>query len=165
MGLVAAAAVVSVLGVALRSSWVAFAGLAVAIIGAAGFALHLIVTERRRHEVVEEELTAESTFLESLVESMGSIAATLDPDEVLERTRREAKELFSAKTALLRPGERPAQNDAVVLPLRIRGEEIGALQIARSRPLDRDEQAHAKLPGCSPRPRCAKPTGRSSRTS
>ena len=145
MGLVAAAAVVSVLGVALRSSWVAFAGLAVAIIGAAGFALHLIVTERRRHEVVEEELTAESTFLESLVESMGSIAATLDPDEVLERTRREAKELFSAKTALLRPGERPAQNDAVVLPLRIRGEEIGALQIARSRPLDRDEQAHAKL--------------------
>ena len=71
MGVVAAAAIVSVLGVALGSSWVAFAGLAVAIIGAAGFALHLIVTERRRHEVVEEELTAESTFLESLVESMG----------------------------------------------------------------------------------------------
>ena len=117
----------------------------VAIGSASAFAFHLIVTERRRHEVVEEELTAESTFLESLVESMGSIAATLDPDEVLERTRREAKELFSAKTALLRPGERPAQNDAVVLPLRIRGEEIGALQIARSRPLDRDEQAHAKL--------------------
>jgi signal transduction histidine kinase len=145
VGLVAAAAVVSVLGVALRSSWVAFAGLAVAIIGAAGFALHLIVTERRRHEVVEEELTAESTFLESLVESMGSIAATLDPDEVLERTRREARELFHAKTALLGPGERPALDDAVVLPLRIRGEEIGALQIVRSRPLDRDEQAHAKL--------------------
>jgi len=145
VGLVAAAAVVAVLGVALSSSWLAFAGLAVAIIGAAGFALHLIVTERRRHEVVEEELTAESTFLESLVESMGSIAATLDPDEVLERTRREAKELFGAKTTLLGPGERPAFDNAVVLPLRIRGEEIGALQILRSRPLDRDEQAHANL--------------------
>src|SRR5206468_4992365 len=119
VAVVAAAAVVSVTGLALGSSWLAFAGLAVAIVGAAGFALHLIVTERRRHEVVEEELSAQSSFLESLVESMGSIAATLDPDEVLERTRREAKELFSAKTALLRPGERPAQNDAVVLPLRI----------------------------------------------
>jgi signal transduction histidine kinase len=145
VGVVAAAAIVSVLGVALGSSWVAFAGLAVAIIGAAGFALHLIVTERRRHEVVEEELTAESTFLESLVESMGSIAATLDPDEVLERTRREAKELFGAKTTLLGPGERPAFDNAVVLPLHIRGEEIGALQILRSRPLDRDELAHAAL--------------------
>jgi signal transduction histidine kinase len=142
---VAAAAVVSVLGVALRSSWVAFVGLAVAIIGAAGFALHLIVTERRRHEVVEEELTAESTFLESLVESMGSIAATLDPDEVLERTRREAKRLFGAKTTLVGPGERPVPSDAVVLPLHIRGEEIGRLQISRARPLDRDELAHATL--------------------
>jgi signal transduction histidine kinase len=145
VGLVAAAAVVSVLGVALRSSWIAFVGLAVAIIGAAGFALHLIVTERRRHEVVEEELTAESTFLESLVESMGSIAGTLDPDEVLERTRREAKRLFDAKTTLLGPGEGPLANDAVVLPLRIRDEEIGRLQISRSRPLDRDELAHATL--------------------
>ena len=141
----AAAAVVSVLGVALHSSWVALAGLAAAIVGAAGFALHLIVTERRRHEVVEEELTAESTFLESLVESMGSIAGTLDPDEVLERTRREAKELFGAKTTLLGPGEHSAFDNAVILPIRIRGEEIGALQILRSRPLDREELAWATL--------------------
>ena len=141
----AAAAVVSVLGVALHSSWVALAGLAAAIVGAAGFALHLIVTERRRHEVVEEELTAESTFLESLVESMGSIAGTLDPDEVLERTRREAKELFGAKTTLLGPGEHSAFDNAVILPMRIRGEEIGALQILRSRPLDREELAWATL--------------------
>jgi signal transduction histidine kinase len=119
--------------------------LAAAIVGAAGFALHLIVTERRRHEVVEEELTAESTFLESLVESMGSIAGTLDPDEVLERTRREAKELFGAKTTLLGPGEHSAFDNAVILPMRIRGEEIGALQILRSRPLDREELAWATL--------------------
>src|SRR5438105_8550275 len=122
VGVVAAGAVVSVLGVALSSSWIAFAGLAIAIVGAAGFALHLIVTERRRHEVVEEELSAQSSFLESLVESMGSIAATLDPDEVLERTRREAKELFGAKASLLGPEEPPAES-AVVVPLEVRGEQ------------------------------------------
>jgi signal transduction histidine kinase len=148
VALVATAAVVAVLGLALGSSGLAFLGLAAAIVGAAGFALHLIVTERRRHEVAEEELTAQSSFLESLIESMGSIAATLDPDEVLQRTRREAKELFAAKALILAPGEAaraaPAEN-AVVLPLRIRGEEIGALRLVRSRPLDREELARATL--------------------
>src|SRR5438067_566118 len=143
VAVVAAAAVVSVIGLALGSSWLAFAGLAVAIVGAAGFALHLIVTERRRHEVVEEELSAQSSFLEALVESMGSIAATLDPDQVLDRTRREAKDLFGAKAEILPPGA-PSSNGAV-FHLRIRGEEIGALQLIRSRPLDREEQARAAL--------------------
>ncbi|MGB2876189.1 MAG: histidine kinase [Gaiellaceae bacterium] len=147
VGVVAAAAVVAVLGLALGSSSLAFAGLAAAIIGAAAFALHLIVTERRRHEVVEEELTAESSFLESLIESMGSIAATLDPDQVLERTRREAKDLFGAKASLLPPGEHVRTENAVVVPLRIRGEEIGALQLVRVRPLDREELARAALLG------------------
>src|SRR5947199_8882120 len=82
VAVVAAAAVVSVTGLALGSSWLAFAGLAVAIVGAAGFALHLIVTERRRHEVVQEELRAHSSFLSALGEPMGSIAARLAPDEV-----------------------------------------------------------------------------------
>jgi signal transduction histidine kinase len=148
VGIVGVAAVETVVGLALGSSSVAFAGLAVAIIGAAAFALHLIVTERRRHEVAEEELSAQSSFLESLIESMGSIAATLDPAQVLEQTRREAKQLFGAKAAILSPGESanasPAEN-AVVLPLRIRGEEIGALRLVRSRPLDREELARATL--------------------
>jgi signal transduction histidine kinase len=144
VALVAAAAIVAVLGLALGSSGLAFVGLAAAIVGAAGFALHLIVTERRRHEVVEEELSAQSSFLEALIESMGSIAATLDPDEVLERTRREAKDLFGAKAAILPPGEHASSNGSV-FPLRIRGEEIGALQLVRSRPLDREEQARAAL--------------------
>jgi signal transduction histidine kinase len=144
VAVVALAAVVAVLGLALSSSWLAFAGLAVAIVGAAGFALHLIVTERRRHEVVEEELSAQSSFLESLVDSMGSIAATLDPDQVLEQTRREAKELFDAKASILPPGTTQRSN-GTVFPLRIRGEEIGALQLIRSRPLDREEQARAAL--------------------
>jgi signal transduction histidine kinase len=145
---VGAAAVAAVVGLALDSSWLAFVGLGAAIIGAAGFAFHLIVTERRRHEVVEEELVDKSSFLEALIESMGSITATHEPDQVLERTRREAKELFGAKASLLAPGQTvpsvPAEN-AVVLPLRIRGEEIGALRLVRSRPLDREELARARL--------------------
>jgi len=135
---------VSVVGLAFGSSWVAFVGLGGAIVGAAGFALHLIVTERRRHEVAEEELSAQSSFLEALVDSMGSIAAAHDPDAVLERARREAKDLFGAKTTLLPPGT-PSAPDAVVLPLRARDEEIGALQLVRSEALDRDELARAKL--------------------
>jgi signal transduction histidine kinase len=145
---VAAAAVVAVLGLALSSSWVAFAGLAAAIVGAAGFALHLIVTERRRHEVVEEELSDKSSFFGSLIESMGSIAATLDPAQVLAQTRREAKELFGAKASILPPGSgAPASpgDNAVVLPLQIRGEEIGSLRLVRSQPLDREELARATL--------------------
>ena len=145
---VGAAAVASVVGLALGSSWLAFVGLGAAIIGAAGFAFHLIVTERRRHEVVEEELVDKSSFLEALIESMGSITATHEPEQVLERARREAKELFGAKASLLAPGQTvpsaPAEN-AVLLPLRIRGEEIGALRLVRSRPLDREELARARL--------------------
>jgi signal transduction histidine kinase len=144
VAVVAAAAILAVLGLAVGSNWVATAGLGAAIVGAAAFAFHLIVTERRRHEVAEEELTAQSSFLESLIESMGSIAATLDPDEVLERTRHEAKRLFGAKATLLGPGE-AAGEGVVVLPLRIRGEEIGSLQLVRSRVLDREELARATL--------------------
>ncbi len=141
-------AAVSVIGLALSSSWLAFAALGVAIVGAGAFAFHLIVSERRRHEVVEEELFDKSSFLEALIESMGSIAATLEPEQVLEQTRREAKELFGAKASLLAPGEMPPSapaENAVLLPLRIRGEEIGALRLVRSRPLDREELARARL--------------------
>ena len=144
VAVVAAAAIVSLVGLAIGSSGLAFAGLGVAIVGAAAFALHLIVTERRRHEVEKEELSAQSSFLESLVESMGRIAAAHDPDDVLERTRRESRKLFGAKAAILPPGAQ-GLNGAVVLPLRIRGEPIGALQLVRARPLDREELARATL--------------------
>ena len=136
VAVVALAAVVSLLGLSLSSSGLAFTGLAAAIIGAAGFALHLIVTERRRHEVVEDEL-------ESLMQSLGSITGTLDPGEVLERTLREAKKLFGAKASLLAPGHTSREDG--VFPLRIRDEDIGAVKLARSRPFDREEQARAQL--------------------
>jgi signal transduction histidine kinase len=139
VAVVAVAAAVAVFGLALGSSWLAFAGLAAALVGASAFAFHVIVTERRRHEEIEGEL-------ESLVESMGSIAETLDPEQVLERTLREAKELFSAKASLLPPGANaPPNGSAAVVPLRTRDEEIGSLQLVRSRPLDREELARAAL--------------------
>jgi signal transduction histidine kinase len=144
VGVVAAGAILSVTGLAVGSSGLAFVGLGVAIVGAAAFALHLIVTERRRHEVVEEELSAQSSFLESLIESMSRIAAAHDPEDVLERMRREARELFDAEATVLPPGARGGDGE-VVLPLRIRGEEIGALQLVRNRPLDREELARATL--------------------
>ena len=81
---VAGAAVLAVLGIALGLGWLAFGGLGAAILAAAALALYLIVSERRRHEVAEEELSAEARFLESLVESMRAIAATLDADEILQ---------------------------------------------------------------------------------
>jgi signal transduction histidine kinase len=144
IALVAIGAVLALLGLALNSGVVGYVGLLVAICGAALFALHLIVTERRRHEVVEEELAAESSFLEALVESMGEIAAMVEPEEVLERTRREATGLFDAQATLLAPGAAPAAG-AEVFPIRIRDEEIAQLQLVPSRPLDREEQARAAL--------------------
>ena len=138
VGAVAPGAVVSLIGLAIGSSALAFAGLAVAIVGAGGFALHLIVTERRRHEYAEGEL-------ESLVESLGRIAESLDPDQVLERTLREAKDLFGAKASLLSREDTPRTDTAALVPLHIRHERIGALQLVRAKPLDREEIARATL--------------------
>jgi hypothetical protein len=65
-----------------------FAQLVTALGAAGGLALYLIISERRRHEIVEEDLSAQASFLESLVESIGAVAATLDADQVLEQARR-----------------------------------------------------------------------------
>ncbi len=138
VGVVGLGAIVSVVGLALSSNGLAFAGLAVAILGAGGFALHLIVTERRRHETAEGEL-------EALVESLGRIAEGLDPDQVLERTLREAKDLFGAKASLLARDDTPRSDTSALVPLHIRHERIGALQLVRARPLDREEIARATL--------------------
>jgi signal transduction histidine kinase len=145
---VAAAAIVAVFGLALDEPWLAFGGLGGAIIAAAGFALLLIVSERRRHELAEEVLAAQASFLESLVESMGAIASTLDADQILEQTRREADRLFGASASILAPGESrraaPAEH-AVVIPLRSRQEEIAALGLVRDRSFERGEVVRATV--------------------
>src|SRR5947209_20311889 len=90
----AAAAVLAVVALAVGSRPLALAGLAASIALAGIVAASLIVSERRRHEAAERELTSEARFLESLVETMGSIAGGA---EVLERTRQEAERLFEAR--------------------------------------------------------------------
>jgi signal transduction histidine kinase len=140
-----AAAVLAVVALALGSHTLALAGLALAIALAGLAAAYLIVTERRRHEAAEQELTSEAQFLESLVETMGSIAGNSD---VLERTRQEAERLFEARARLLKAGERPQRapaENAIVIPLRAREEEIGALRLTRDRPFDRDDVVRATV--------------------
>src|SRR5437870_10532391 len=141
----AAAAVLAIVAVSVGSGAFAVAGLAVAIALAGVVAAWLIVSERRRHEAAELELTSEARFLESLVETMGSIAGGA---EVLERTRQEAERLFEARALLLPPGERPRRapaENAMVIPLRARDEEIGALRLTRQRPFDRDDVVRATV--------------------
>ena len=141
----AAAAVLAVVALAIGSHWLTLTGLAAAIALAGLLAAYLLVTERRRHEAAELELTSEARFLESLVETMGSTAGNAD---VLERTRQEAERLFEARARLLAPGERPRRSpaeNAIVIPLRARDEEIGALRLTRDRPFDRDDVVRATV--------------------
>jgi signal transduction histidine kinase len=141
----AAAAVLAVVARAVGSHSLALAGLACAIALAGVVAAYLIVTERRRHEAAEQELTSEARFLESLVETMGSIAGSAD---VLERTREEAERLFEARARLLAPDERPRRapaENAIVIPLRARDREIGALRLTRQRAFDRDDVVRATV--------------------
>ncbi len=122
----------------------------VGVAGLAGVVVvaHLLVSERRRHELIEEELTGQASFLESLVETFGAIAASLDVDEILELTRSEAERLFRCRAALLEPGEQrrhgPAEDEAVV-PLRVRGIEIARLRLVRGRPFDRNDLVSAAV--------------------
>jgi signal transduction histidine kinase len=141
----AAAAVLAVVALAVGNRVLTFSGLAVAISLAGVVAAYLVVTERRRHEAAERELTSEARFLESLVETMGAIAGGA---EVLERTRQEAERLFEARALLLAPAERPRQapaENAIVIPLRAHDEEIGVLRLTRQRPFDRDDVVRATV--------------------
>ena len=141
----AAAAVLAVVALAAGSHTLALVGLALAIALAGVAAAYLIVSERRRHEAAEQELTSEARFLESLVETMGSIAGDAD---VLERTREEAERLFEARAQLLDAGERPQRapaENAIVIPLRAHDKEVGALRLTRDRPFDRDDVVRATV--------------------
>jgi len=78
-------AVLGAVGWALDKSALAAAGLIAATAFAGAFAVFLIVSERRRHESAEDELAAQASFLESLVESIATISSPLDPGEIVER--------------------------------------------------------------------------------
>jgi signal transduction histidine kinase len=79
---------------------------------------------------------------------MGTIAQTLEADEILEQTRLEAERLFRARAQMLPPGERPATvppERAVMFPLRVQGEEIASLRLTRNRPFDRGDVVRATV--------------------
>jgi signal transduction histidine kinase len=144
-GAFAAMAVLAVVGLAIGDGTVIAIGFALAVAFAALFAVDLLVTERRRHEVAEEELSSEARFLESLVDSMAAIAAAGD---VLDQTCREAERLFEARARMLRAGERPRKapaENAVVVPLKVRDDEIAVLRLTRPTPFARDDVVRATV--------------------
>jgi signal transduction histidine kinase len=138
-------AVLAVVGVVADNGPTVAVGFALAVAFAALFAADLVVTERRRHEAAEEELSSEARFLESLVDSMAAIAAAGD---VLQQTCREAERLFEARARMLRAGERPRKapaENAVVVPLKVRDDEIGAIRLTRAAPFLRDDVVRATV--------------------
>jgi signal transduction histidine kinase len=119
--------------------------LAIAVAAAAALAVYLIVIERRRHEAAELELTSEAHFLESLVDSMAAVAGA---DDALAETCAQAEQLFGARARLLGPGDRPRKapaESAVVIPIKVRDEEIAAMRLTRERPFDREDLVRATL--------------------
>jgi signal transduction histidine kinase len=141
----AAAAVLAVAGIALSNFGLTAVGFALAVVFAALLGAYLVISERRRHEAAEQELTSEARFLESLVDSLGEIASSRD---VLRETCRQAEGLFDAKAQMLDPGERPAAapaENAVLVPVKAHGEEIGALRMRRSRPFTRGDVVRATV--------------------
>jgi len=142
-------AAVAIVGLAIGKAWLAWIGLAGAVAAAgAAAAFWLLFAERRRHRVAEGELVAQATFLDSLVESMGTIAQTREAAEILEQTRREAERIFRARAQILPPGEKPRAAPAVrsvLFPLRVHGEEIASLRLTRNRPFDRGDVVRATV--------------------
>jgi signal transduction histidine kinase len=145
VGAVVAFAGVSVAGVVIGSSWLAAGGLAAAILAAGALVFLLVAWERRRHERQEEALAQQASFLESLVDSIGRIAPMLDSDKILEQTCREAERLFGARASLLQPGQDGSPNGAVVVPLRVRDEQIAAIRLEREQPFERWDVVRARV--------------------
>jgi signal transduction histidine kinase len=150
--LVAAAFLAVVAAILYASEGVTWGGavrLLVAIAAAALAGLYVVLDQRERHQQIEEELAGQATFLESLIESMHAIAAPGDHDAVLERARTEAERLFGAKARLLAPGDEPVRSrngrQGILVPLRVRDEQIGSLHLQRGRPFARADVARATV--------------------
>jgi signal transduction histidine kinase len=138
-----AAAVLGGIGWAVGHAGLAAGGLIAAAALAGAFAVYLIVSERRRHETAEDELQSQARFLESLVDSIAAISTTLEAEAILDHTCEEAKSLFRARSArVLPPAEAPAgaariEDDVMLVPLSVRGEPFGTLELRRPEPFHR----------------------------
>ena len=150
VGCTVGAALIGALGLAFGEAAVAAGGLVASTTFFGAFALYLIVSERRRHESAEDELQAQTTFLESLVDSIAAVSSTLDAAEILDRTCDEARRLFDAGSArILPPGhvsgtDRPA-GERMVVPLAVHGELLGDLELTRTDPFHRWDHMRATV--------------------
>jgi two-component system sensor histidine kinase UhpB len=144
---VALASTAAVLSGISEINTLAIARVVTAVGAAIALALYLYARERRRHEHVEGALAEQASFLERLVESMGTIASSLDAEQVLEQARVEAERLFGARAALLPrlDGTAGLQGRVLVVPLRTRGDEVGALRLERDEPFERADVARATV--------------------
>ena len=131
------AAVCGSIGWATGIFWLAASGLVTATALAGAFAVYMIVSERRRHESAEDELQAQTSFLESLVDSIAVVSSPLEAKEIIERMCEEAKRLFDAREArFLSPAENAAgesrlTENGMIVPLAVRGNQVGALSLIR----------------------------------
>jgi signal transduction histidine kinase len=131
------AAVAGAIGWAIGLFWLTATSLVTATAFAGVFAVYLIVSERRRHESAEDELQAQTSFLESLVDSIAAVSSPLEAKEIIERMCEEAKQLFDAREArFLSPAENAAgeprlTENGMIVPLAVRGNQVGALSLIR----------------------------------
>ena len=139
------AALAGVVGAALGSRSVAAAGIVGAAVLAGVLAVYFVVTERRRHEVAEDELHAQTRSLELLVASIAEISRPLDRDEILDKACAEAKRVFGARRVRFlppppgMPEEPRVEEGRMLLPLAVRGEPIGAFELERPEPFARSD--------------------------
>lgn len=141
-------AVAGALGLALDHAALTGVGLVVGLSFAGAFAATLIVQERRRHVVAEDELQAQASFLESLVDSIAAVSSSHEPGEILERTADEARRLFDAdEVRLTQEGEEADTPAPGVMRVRlaIRGEPIAVLVLKRREPFRRWDVVRASM--------------------
>ncbi|HEX2505670.1 MAG TPA: hypothetical protein VHK22_05620 [Gaiellaceae bacterium] len=143
------AALLGAVGLAIGSAPVTGAGLFAGLVLAGSLALVLIVSERRRHVVAEDQLAAQAIFLESLVESIAEVSGTIDPGEILERSCAEAKQLFRADRVHFERGvtlaEPRLREGGMDVPLTVRRSPVGVLSIERREPLGRNDLVQATV--------------------
>src|ERR1044072_4667802 len=127
-------AVIGAVGWAVDRDALAAAGLIAATAFAGAFAVYLIVSERRRHEFAEDELAAQASFLESLVESIAAGSGPLDAQESVERAGGGATPpLPPGWPASPPPGATGgAAPGTLTLPRAGRGGPLGSIEIVRS---------------------------------
>ena len=149
VGCTVGAALVGALGLAFGEAAIAAGGLVASTTFFGAFALYLIVTERKRHEFAEDELQAQTTFLESLVDSIAAVSSTLNATEILDRTCDEARRLFDAETARVLPpghvGEPTSGGERMIVPLAVHGELLADLELTRPEQFHRWDHMRATV--------------------